>query len=295
MRGIIRVSRYIDEDNIGDKFIENFFDKMGQKIEILDALRINPKAHIMGPGSILAFGQENSIIFGSGFISENEMIEASPLKIIGVRGNLSAEKIRKQLSLEAAVISDPGLLVSEIILKRKSQAERENLYIPHVSDSSEVSQIIARKLNSTVLPPTGNVDLFLQKISEARIVYSRSLHGLVFADAYMKPRIWVEPSTSMKGTNFKFLDYHSSLNENLNSINPFTDTLKEINTKCFQISQNKLDYMQSRLLKSLEKLLQFYKSNSFKSQLHFWGLNVSSEKAQKLHSQPGWKHLPGER
>lgn len=51
------ISRYLDEDNIGDKFVEDLLEIENYKFEVADALRLNPKLHILAPGSILAYAQ----------------------------------------------------------------------------------------------------------------------------------------------------------------------------------------------------------------------------------------------
>src|SRR5690606_5762303 len=51
----------------------------------------------------------------------------------------------------------------------------------------------------------------LREIGSCRLVLSESLHGLIAADAFEIPNIWVVPNPEMIGGTFKFNDYFSAL------------------------------------------------------------------------------------
>ena len=52
----------------------------------------------------------------------------------------------------------------------------------------------------------------INKIGKAKIVVSSSLHGLIFAEAYNKPAIWLKVTDKIIGGNFKFHDYYEGTN-----------------------------------------------------------------------------------
>ena len=52
----------------------------------------------------------------------------------------------------------------------------------------------------------------VNKICKAKVVFSSSLHGLIFAEAYKKPAVWLKITDKIIGGNFKFDDYYEGTN-----------------------------------------------------------------------------------
>jgi hypothetical protein len=77
--------------------------------------------------------------------------------------------------------------------------------IPHYVDSD-----IMRNSDSSVL----SIDVTdahwrrtVDRITSCSVVISSSLHGIVVAEAYGVPAVWVQPSNRIVGGRFKFDDY----------------------------------------------------------------------------------------
>jgi hypothetical protein len=51
----------------------------------------------------------------------------------------------------------------------------------------------------------------IRQIGRCRIVLSQSLHGLIVADAFNIPNLWIAPAQHMQGGDYKFMDYFSTL------------------------------------------------------------------------------------
>jgi pyruvyltransferase len=51
----------------------------------------------------------------------------------------------------------------------------------------------------------------IEDIGRCRMIASSSLHGIIVADAFHIPNVWLEISTDVAGGGFKFYDYNSSI------------------------------------------------------------------------------------
>ena len=85
--------------------------------------------------------------------------------------------------------------------------------IPHFSDKRhpwvESYRNDPRVLIIDIESGIGNV---VRAIKSCEMILSSSLHGLVCADAYGIPNVWIKLSDKLLGGSFKFRDYRLSIN-----------------------------------------------------------------------------------
>ena len=80
------------------------------------------------------------------------------------------------------------------------------------------------------------LDVF-RKIEEAELVYSSSLHGIIFAHALNRPCVFVKPQT--EEPILKYKDYYASINQDY--VEPL-DSIYDVNYKSSPMSPLSLDY-----------------------------------------------------
>ncbi len=88
----INVYWWNNKINFGDQLNRFIIEKLsGKKINLIS--EFSDKPHYMCIGSILHFANENSIIWGSGLISNNKkyLPKTKPKKIHSIRGPLTKE------------------------------------------------------------------------------------------------------------------------------------------------------------------------------------------------------------
>lgn len=165
-------------------------------------------------GSIIdGFCNSKSIIWGSGAIEGAEPLKEIPQKICAVRGKLTRDYLLKQGIECPDILGDPALLLP-LIYKPQNKKKYRIGIIPHHSDLSDPIVIKLQQEGVKLIDMTDYSDWhqIIDDICSCESIISSSLHGLIVADAYRVPNIWVTIGGNLLGGTFKFLDYFSSVN-----------------------------------------------------------------------------------
>ena len=175
---------------------------------------VHDEKHYLCIGSILRLANENSIVWGSGFIKENEEAAGEGL-FLAVRGPLSRQKLLDQGFKCPEIYGDPALLLPRIYnpLKNKQYKvgiiphyiDQDNKWLDQFKDDPSINII-------DILDPT--VCNFVDEIKKCEIILSSSLHGIVCGDAYGVPSYWIKLSNKVIGKGFNFKDYFLSVKRN---------------------------------------------------------------------------------
>ncbi len=169
-------------------------------------------------GSILGFFKgRGMLVWGSGFMTINSRMKAKPEKVYSVRGPLTRRKLLEQGIECPAVYGDPALLVSRYYRPETVRKYRFGI-IPHNEDEG----------NALVRACEGRDDVRIIRMSGYRHwhdipdavcscekILSSSLHGLIVADSYGIPNVWVRFSDRIPGGDFKYLDYFQSVGRDI--------------------------------------------------------------------------------
>lgn len=220
----IRVKYYYKRNNKNFGDVINYF--IVEKLTGLKVINVHlwykKSKHIMAIGSILQCANKHSLVWGSGFISSDASFEVAPKKIFAVRGPLTRELLMKNNIECPEVYGDPGLLLPKIY-KPKIEKKYKLGIVPHYIDkSSDWINFIDDKDVLIIDPVCNNPMDFIDNALSCDKIVSSSLHGLITADAYQIPSLWVKFSDNVVGGDFKFLDYFKSV--------------KRTDTKAFRIN-----------------------------------------------------------
>lgn len=209
----VPVNYYTRHNNWGDQLNKYLIEKITNKKVIKNNFKKLP--HILAIGSVLSSASSKSIIWGSGFISKDAALKTNDLDIRAVRGKLTKKRLETDFSIECPnVLGDPAVLLpffyesSHVIKKHKIGI------IPHYKDKELISvkKLIA---NGCILVDIqDDIEKFIDTLNECEYIISSSLHGLIAADTYGIPNLWVEFSNYVLGGDFKFCDYYSTTDNN---------------------------------------------------------------------------------
>ena len=148
-------------------------------------------------GSILGyFNLDNTIVYGSGVIDEKMKFEGCPIKIISVRGPKSRQVLLENGYECPECYGDPALLLPCFYTPRNIKKNRKGLLIANMGTSSEnkILNTLIDELNLQLLDMKayGKWTDIIDCITESDFVISESLHGLIVAETYGIPNVWVE-------------------------------------------------------------------------------------------------------
>jgi pyruvyltransferase len=210
---------YFGGNNFGDSINSVFIDFLADKKYIHK--KKPDQLHYMVTGSILHFSNSNSIIFGTGFISESSKLGSDkPNKIIAVRGPLTKNKFIN-MHIECPEIYGDPLILFPLLYNPSIKAQPQTIgIIPHFIDlntdtlkelvnnlkkSSFAIKIIDIRVGTNYKP-------FIDAIMKCETIITSSLHGMIMGIVYRKPTILVQFSKKVIGDLFKFNDFFGSLN-----------------------------------------------------------------------------------
>lgn len=168
--------------------------------------------HILAVGSILRIANQNSIVWGSGFISQKGNIKYRPLKVCAVRGPLTRELLLKKGIETPEIYGDPALLMPRFY-NPKVQKKHKLGVIPHYRDIEHPVVKHLEQQGARILDITKSAEAFIDDLLECEHTISSSLHGLIASDSYGIPNQWITLKNELTGGTFKFQDYYHSIEQ----------------------------------------------------------------------------------
>jgi len=194
--------------NFGDLlnkwFIEKLFDV---EVEWCSPECQRRKQHLLAIGSILDFANSNSVVWGTGLLETGALPKERPTYIAGLRGALSAHALKNAGLLIPDALGDPGLVVSRLYGKQVQKTYEVGV-VPHYVDQKHPAvQDAARHSDTLVINVMRSPELVCSQILSCAAIASSSLHGIMAADSFQVPNVWIKLTDQIEGGGFKFRDH----------------------------------------------------------------------------------------
>lgn len=204
----------------------------------------------------------NLHVWGTGFIHSNEAMTQNFFRknvtFHALRGEKTKKRVEKILRKEIDVpLGDGGLLASKLI-EVGSKKHRIGI-VPHFKEQDcEIFKKLAKKHDDSII-----IDLkddpvkVLKDISECEVIISSSLHGLIVADSFGIPNVYMKVTDNLMGDGFKFEDYYSSYGlmcKPIHHSNALHITYKDICDN-YEISKTQVENKKIDLINSFPKNL----------------------------------------
>lgn len=169
---------------------------------------------------------ERTIVWGAGVIDNSKPLNVIPQKILAVRGPLTRQYLLDQGIECPAIYGDPAMLVKYIYSPLKIKKFKLGI-IPHYDDyDSPLLNHFRGNKDILIIHTEGykNWHSFIDEICSCECVASSSLHGLIIAETYDIPNLWIEFSNKIIGGHFKFHDFFQSIGQDRDSPYNMTST-----------------------------------------------------------------------
>ena len=207
--------------------------------------------NLLAIGSIIAWGNTQSLIWGSGFMREEENFRGG--RIFAVRGKYTNDKLKRMGYAGTQVLGDPALLLP---LCFNPIVNPQSLIgvIPHWSEIEYFVDKYSSKYKVIDLR-TKDVEGKIREILSCKYILSTSLHGIIISHAYGIPALWIKHN-SLHGDDFKFKDYFSSVGIGIYSGFTNIDDILLSSESCLNLfAENRSKTLPQFSLKNLQKQL----------------------------------------
>lgn len=157
-------------------------------------------------------------VWGAGIIDGSKPLRVKPRKVYAVRGPLTREKLLTEGVECPEIYGDPALLTPYYYRPNKQKCYKYGI-ISHVSNQASLANL---HLNGKYISECADVRIInlgqythwhdiIDQVCECEVILSSSLHGLIIAEAYHVPNVWIEFGKPLIGGHFKFHDFFLSI------------------------------------------------------------------------------------
>ena len=186
-----------------------------------------------------------SIVWGAGVIDPVADLPEKPRKVLAVRGPLTRKYLLERGIECPAIYGDPALLTPKIYTPHTEKKYRLGI-IPHYSDfDSPILERLKKDPSIKFIQMEGYnkwTDV-IDQINSCEQIASSSLHGLILAEAYNIPNLWIEIKGNLLGGHFKFHDFFLSIGKDreMPYIITGATSIDEINSELKKWEQGNID------------------------------------------------------
>jgi len=171
----------------------------------------SPPPRLLCCGSIVGVAQENDKVWGCGLISDSTPAPASKnITFAAVRGPLTRKKLIDAGFDVPEIYADSGILL-KFIHPGENVKNGPIGIVPHYADRALYFSITEKFKNDSrikFIDIIGNPKTISAQIRSCSAIISSSLHGIVAAESFGIPAMFIRMGDRVVGGNFKFNDYY---------------------------------------------------------------------------------------
>ena len=167
-------------------------------------------------GSVIGMRPYDAVIWGSGILSEGRACQVLKrrkivkLDVRAVRGPITRKFLAGAgYDVKDTVCGDPAILMPLLYFPEKTEKKYKASIITHWSRDCVDEEAIQSGLH-TINVATDDYRFFIDEICSSERVISSSLHGIILAEAYGVPAVFINRNNCMDAELLKFYDWYLS-------------------------------------------------------------------------------------
>jgi pyruvyltransferase len=153
----------------------------------------------------------NTIIWGTGFMIESGRLPGKPRQICAVRGPLTRDNILKSGIQCPDTYGDPALLYPRMYRPTLNKDCKLGIIPHHMEKDTDYFRNFRNYPEIKIIDIEAPINTVVDQICSCKYIASSSLHGIIIADAYGVPSVYLKISDRVVGDGFKFRDYFGSV------------------------------------------------------------------------------------
>lgn len=204
--------------NLGDALSKVVFDWMLEQKGCDPEHKTKKTIHFLGIGSIIGLYDVDAVIWGSGIMNQawfNHVYngrESIKYDVRAVRGPVTKSLLEScGYDCKGAVCGDPAIIMPKIYCPKSSEKKYKcSLILHHSTDNKK------RYMENYHCIPveTDDYKSFIDEIAASELIVSSSLHGIILAETYGVPAVFLNENGLMNNQIMKYFDWYSSTGRN---------------------------------------------------------------------------------
>lgn len=207
--------------------LANFGDSVGPLLvsEMLSVKPLNARQRVRAGNTLFSVGsittsidRDNVTVWGSGLLaplSDRQIMnlrQRKNVEVLAVRGRYTQLELEAKLGWTVpSVFGDPALLLPKYFpVPRRDPLDSKSISV--VLHWEHAKYLDTAEENINFINVGDDARLVVEQIASSSVCISSSLHGIIVAQAYGIPWIWLQVSDhKLHSSNFKFDDFFTTL------------------------------------------------------------------------------------